>query len=508
MAGIVGCSSSTTTTPDTSSTPTAGTAATQTATKYKKDVIIASGLQIITTDPQQLTNVTHNQLFKLLHDRLVNLETETLTIKPELAESWEWTSDTVLELKLRQDVNFQDGTHMTADDVVFTFERAKSGTTVASKMASLEKCEKVDDYTVRMTMVSPNVDWLDTLALPMCSILSKKACEADNLNGPTIGTGAWTIVEYVSGDYTKMKRNDNYWAELPKTETLTLKYIPENSARLIALQNGEIDACIGLNNTELGHVSDDSNLKLIQYKSTTCTYLAFNTTKAPGNNKNLRLALAYAINKDDIIAGATEGYASKATSNWGWSTYGYFDEFTNPIEYNPEKAKEYMALAGYPNGGAKIEFGVVSAERMTAMQIIQEQCKEIGLEIGISEMDSAGLSSLTSFKTAGHEAAIYTLSWNTAGDDCRRPYYKNSNTNKAILTNDHIMKLIDDAVAEFDETKRKPMYKEIQQIVYDEAYYIPLYYSIESLAIDKDLSGIIIEPHQSHDYTYVCVAEQ
>ncbi len=484
--------------------PEPSAAPTEAAT-YKKHVVIAISQAITTGDPHLLSNVPHNTLFKLTHDRLVSLDSTDMSFHPELAESWEWTSDNELELKLRKDVKFQDGTLLTAGDVVFTFERAKGSNTVGSKMVSLDTVEAVDDYTVKMTLVSPNVDWLDTLALPMCSIISQKATEADAEKGAWIGTGAWVIDELAASDYVNLKRNENYWTELPKTEELTLRYIPEPSARLIALQNGEVDVCNDPSNTELSFITDDPNLTLVQFNSTNCTYFAFNTSKAPGNDQNLRLALAYCLSIDDIIAAATNGLASKAVSNWGWATYGYYDGF-GAYEQNIDLAKEYLAKA-YPDGGAKLEISATNPERMTVAQVIQEQARQIGLEIAINEMEAAALTALTAFKTAGHESMVYGLGWNSCGDDARRPYYAGSNTNKATITNQQIMDLLDSAVGEFDDARRKELYKAVQEINHEQAYYIPLYFAIQSVGINKNLGGVIWEAHLSHDFTYAYVTE-
>jgi peptide/nickel transport system substrate-binding protein len=470
---------------------------------YKEHVAIAIEQAITTGDPHALSNIPHNILFKLSHDRLVNLDSATMTIKPELAESWEWTAPNVLVLHLRKDVKFQNGTPLTAEDVAYTFERAKKSNTVSSKMVSLDTCIALDDHTVQMTLVSPNIDWLDSLSLPMCSVLSKAACESDPIEGSWIGTGAWIIKELSPSDYVNLERNDGYWAELPVTKKLTVRYIPEDSSRLIALQNGEIDVCVRPSDTELGFITDDPNLQLIQYNSTTCTYFAFNTSKAPGNDQNLRLALAYCLDIDDIIIAAKNGLASPAISNWGWSTFGYYDGF-GAYGKDLAKAEGYLAKA-FPEGKAKLTISTAGSERMAIAQVIQEQARQIGLEIQIDELEAAALTSLSAFKTAGHESMIYSLGWNSSGDDSRRAFYKNSNTNKATLTNQRIMDLIDQAVAEFDEVKRKALYKEVQTINHDQAYYIPLYYAIQNVGINKNLSGVIWEAHQSHDFTYANV---
>ena len=104
------------------------------------------------------------------------------------------------------------------------------GTTISVKLDGLEACTAVDDTTVQMKLSSPNVDWLYTLSVAHMGIVSEKALADDPEEGGKIGTGAWIVDSYVPSDYVKVKRNDNYWGQEPETETITLKYMPENSA--------------------------------------------------------------------------------------------------------------------------------------------------------------------------------------------------------------------------------------------------------------------------------------
>ncbi len=473
----------------------------------QKNIVIGLEQGITTGDPHKLSNIPHNELFNMTHDRLVAMNPDDLSFHPELALNWKWVSPAVLELELRKNVKFHNGATMTASDVVFTFERAKTmGTTASAKLAGLKSIEALDTYKVRMTLAKPNVDWLDTLALPMSSILSKSAVESNPAEGGFIGTGAWIIKTLKPSDYVSLTRNNAYWTELPKTETITLRYIPEDSARLIALQNGEIDVCINVLSTEIKFITDDPKLSLVQYNSTSLEYIAFNTSKAPGNDQNLRLALAYALNIDDIVTVATGGLGTKAATNWGPKTFGYYDGF-GPYKRDLEKAKKYLALA-FPKGGAKLEISVSGIDRATMAQVIQDQCRQIGLTITVNEMEGAALTAASAFKTAKHQSMIYNLGWNSAGDDARRPYYAGSNTNKATISDTRIMELIDKASMEFDENARKAMYREVQQINHDQAYYIPLYYPILSIGVKKNLSGVAWMAHKSHDFTYVNIVNK
>lgn len=473
---------------------------------YKERVVIGTNLQCRTIDPQAESDMAHDDVFRMSHNRLTYYNSQTREVEPELATSWEWVSDTELVFKLREDVTFQNGNKFDAEDVIFTFERSRSSAVCSSKLVFLESFEALDAYTVKMTLTQHYTDWLILLSNCVFCILDKETCEADPTMGPGVGTGAWIIEEMSPNTYVELDRNDNYWGELPVTKEVCFTYIAEDSARLIALQNGEIDVCIDPANTELSYITDDPNLELVRFQSTTSTFFCFNTSKAPGNNVNIRRAIAHAINVDEVIMAATEGNATKCIPFWGWATYGY-DETMEPYEYNIEKAKQYMADAGYPDGGVTIEVMVSNAERKTALQVIQSQLQEIGVDIVIYECDHSTIIGRTVFAEPMHEAMLFYTSWNYEGDDGRRMLYAGSNVNKAIYTNQEVMDLIDAAAVLPDGDERAAIYKEVQAIIHDEAPWIPLYYAVKSVGINKNCGGIIWEPHQRHEFTNICVAQ-
>lgn len=504
---LAGCSGGSSSTTAATVATTAGSSTETTAAenvKYKEQVVIAINNSIAHANPYKTENTQHNMLFASMYNTLVSLNKETMEIEPELATEWEWVDDLTLEMKLRDDVTFHDGSPMTAEDVVFSFSTCKELGTITG-MEVLDKIEAIDDHSVRMTMVSKNADWLYRISVPVFSIVSKSACEADPENGYSIGTGPWKLDKMVASDYVDLVRYDGYWGELPKTKELSIRTITEGSARVIALQNGEADICLSVPSTEIGFVADDPNLETVQYASSTCIYLAIDSSEAPGEDINLRRALAHCLNIDDIITVAADGKGTKATSYWGPNTFGYYDGI-EPYEQNLELAKEYLDKA-YPNGGAKLKITVNGGSYKKAAEVVQEQARAIGLEIEIEELESATMTATSKFNDPQHEAMIYALSWKTYGDDCRRPYYVNSNTNKAVIKDEHVHELVDLGVSEFDETKRKEYYKEIQELNHENVWFIPLYYSTSTHGVNKNLTGAYFSTDNNHDFSYAAVAE-
>ena len=163
-----------------------------------------------------------------------------------------------------------------------------------------------------------NIDLLYTLSNEYMAVVNREAVTADPTNGGSIGTGAWINKEFVSGDHTTLEVNEKYWAEVPVTKVLEFRYISEGSARLIALETGEIDVCQSPNNTEHEVIKSNKDLILEAYPSSALTYLSFNMDTFLGEDQNLRLAIAHALDNVAIIDGAASGFGTVANSMWTW----------------------------------------------------------------------------------------------------------------------------------------------------------------------------------------------
>lgn len=508
-AMLAGCSGSSTSTTATTAAQKADAAATETTAapaenvEYKDEIVIGTQQPIDDVDPHSTTKICSQSYYMAVFNTLLSMDEETLEFSPELATEWEWKDNLTLEMKLRDDVVFHNGSKMTSADVVYTFERMIEEK--KSAVATVEKVEAIDDYSVRITLNSPDMDMESKLANIGQAILSKDAMEADPEAGFAIGSGAYKLDSWAAGDYVDIVRNEEYWGEIPETEKITYRYIAEDASRVIALQNGEIDMAYSVSQEDVPYVAEDSNLELIQHPSTMLYYLAFDTSEAPGNDQNLRLAIAHAINVEDIMAVATNGVGEVAVSDWGKNTIGYYDGF-GPYEYNLDLAKEYLDKA-YPNGGAKIRFTCQDSTYKAILSVIQEQVRPIGLELEIEQVEAAAQSAMSKFSVHEHEGVCYGFIWDDGSVKATQRYYPEYNNNKAILTNERVMELLDLGIAESDTEKRKEYYKEIQELNHEQAWYIPLFYSISAVGVNKNASGYKIVPSGAYELTYMKVAE-
>lgn len=467
--------------------------------RFKEKLVVAFSTKLTNIDPQSINNVQHKRLFLLMFDGLINVNPQTNELMPGLAERWEMTEDGLSwTFFLRKDVKFHNGEPFTADDVVFTIERGKAtaGGSSRGMFTTVDNMAVIDDYTVQINLTSVNMDLLYILGQPGFGMLNREAIEADAEKGAYIGCGPWKFNDFREGDYVLLERFDDYYGEKSPTKFLELRHIAENSARLISLQNDEIDVCMDPNNVELDFVKEDPNLELVQQNGTNLQYFAFNVQREPGNNPAFRQAVAHAINIEEIILAAFEQMGVPANSFWSWAQYGYNADI-KPYEYNPELAKKIIDDNGL--AGTTLKIMTTGAERILAVQILQKQLAPIGIKVELEEVDSAGFTSLTN--AGEHQACIYGITYVNYGDDARRTFAAGSTTNKSHQNNPRIQELMDLALAETNEEQRLKYYHEWQEVAHEEIAVIPLVYQILSVAINKDVEGIEFEPGGIHDFS-------
>lgn len=498
---VVGCSQNT---GSNDKKTTGSNEGTQTgAPKYKQEVVVGVSDSCSDMDPQASNRIANHVIYKMTHSPLIMLNEIDNKLEPALAVKWEQNDDTTYTFYLRKDAKFHNGEPVTASDVIFTIERGKGSPFTGPDYKLISEVSAPDDHTVVMKLAVPDAEWIYKLTYHNFVILSKKAVTEDPNNGTAIGSGAYVLDEFELNDYITMHKFEDYWdAENIKTERFKFRYIPENSARLVALQNGEIDFCMNPANSETSYIADDPNLELYQIDGTNTQYLAFNTQRPPFDNKKLRQAIAYAVNKEDIITVAMEGFATPAKTFWGPTSFGYYDGFEG-YEYNVEKAKELLAEAGYPNG---LDMNIVCINvGAVASEVLQAQLKKIGINATITEMETAGI--VSAHQSGEYDTTWYGHSFNALANSVVKLYLSDSGDNRAKYNNPVTDEKIAQAAQLFDEAKRMELYKEVQEIAAEDVPYIPMYYRVISWGTVKGFEGVIPNAGMMHDLSHSYVLE-
>lgn len=508
-------------TPKTDDKKTDGTTAGDTATDtgaadengipaHKETLVIGSAVDINNLNLQQQQDQINNIILKLTHETLVFFTNEG-TFVPMLATSWENTDDTHIQFKLAEGVTFSNGTPMTADDVKFTLDMALESPN-AGNLAGMVACNVVDANTIEIETESYNNEFVASLASVPFGIQSKAAWEAYNA-GTTkdepwyIGTGPYIFDEWVEGQYCRLKKNANYWGTEPGiSDYVEFRPILEDSSRVIALQNGEIDVCINPPINELDILESDPNVTVFERAGSRLFYFAFNVTKAPWDNQKLRQAVACAINRDDVLEVAVYGKGTPQKTILNRGLWGFYDDMEG-YNYDLDRAKALMAEAGYPDGGIETTLLIANSSPYKEIaQVIQGNLKEIGITVKIDTVEDATLKSMCK----EGEQALYLWRWNEDSKVdfvYRDLFYTGSSSNYHHYSSARADELTDLVATEKDQDKRYEYGVELQKLIVDDCPQVPLYIANLVIAYNKNLKGEYLFGGGNHDWRHAYIAE-
>ncbi len=433
----------------------------------------------------------------LMYEGLMRLNFD-LAPEPALAESYEYEEQadgTVLwTFKLRQGVKYHNGAEMKADDVVASLEEAKVSPDVATYAKAFDNVTKVDDYTVTMTTEGPSA----ALLYDLCHH-GNAICPADliksghDFNTEPIGTGPYKFVDWKISEQLEFTRFDDYWGPKPAIKNIIWKIIPEGSARTIALQAHEVDFVIALDTNDADLVESDDSLATLVISSLSHSWLCINNEKEPFNNKLVRKAMNAAINKEDVVTVAYNGYAIVAPGQTPYGQLGF--DGTGYDFYDLELAKKYESESGVDLNG--VSFTVICSDdtKRRAGQVIQDNLNSnLGMNVELTSMDLATYLS----ETAAGRFEGFIGGYNSSEMmSFLKGVYHSSNigaSNKTRINDPHLDELIEKACATPENDKREEILKETSRYLNDLCCQIPLYQPKSLCAYNKYLSNITRNP--------------
>ncbi len=469
---------------------------------YKEKVVIGTPLDVTTTDPQGSNTDSNMILFCLTHETLVELDPKSGNVIPGLAE-FEVVDGYTFKFKLPAKATFTNGAPCTARDVKFTLDRALKSSFTKPKLKLITAIEVMNDQELIIRISQPSQEFLTSLAHRSLSILSEASLTA-NEKGYDIGTGMYFLKEWIPGDHLTVERYAEYRGGPSKTKNIELRLMKEDSARVIALQTGEIDVCIDPPSVELNYIANDKKLTLVQIPNVIMLYIAMNNTKAPFDNPKVRQALASAVNKDKLIQAGYNGQGTVHNNYINRGQFGFDDKLTG-YDNDTEKAKALLAEAGYPNG-FEFELAYNGSAKALIATVLQEDFAKIGVKVKLSEMESAALKAMLNEKK--HSAALYQ--WTDAdGTDftVRSMYYSGSGSNRSLIADKGLDKMIDEALVEPDAAKRAEKYHLIEKYLKDACPIIPICTSIINVGTRSSVGGVNWMSTAKHDYRRIYISE-
>jgi len=430
---------------------------------------------------------------------------------PLLAESYENVDELTWRLKLRQDVKFHDGEPMTAEDVVFSLNRAIQSPYVSYVVDVIDDVTAEDDYTVLIKTKQPYAPLLSNLTVPFTAIVPKHVVEADEeafrLN--PVGTGAYRFGEWKQGEYVKLTANEDYFLGAPKTANLQMKVVPEASQRLIALETGEADLAYVISANDTQRIKDSSEIQLFEAPSQSVTYLTQNMTKEYFANEKVRQAIRYAVDTKLIVDSMLYGNGQPANSLIPISSFGYSDK-SKVYEHDVEKAKQLMVDAGYPDGFSCTLSVTDDPVKMEVCQVIQNQLKEIGIDVSIQVREYG--TWIDELGTGSHDLSF--TGWVCVTADADYNYYSLYHSsqvgypgNDAFLKNEDVDRLVMAGRETADPAERQKDYDQLEELLGDITPYTPLYYSSVNVGASNKVEGFAVDVNGYHRLRNVTVGQ-
>lgn len=479
----------------------------RTEEKDKSSLVIGQAADVSALDPQLSNAIASVSAYGNMFDTLTRID-ENNTVVPHLAESWEQVDDTTTVFHLREDVTFSNGEKLTSADVVFTIERVLESPYVSYSLDFIDHAEATDEYTVSVYTKEAFGPILAHFSIPYTGIVPKSEVEKDEaaFSAHPIGSGAYKLVEWKPGDRVTLEANDSYFLGAPSVKNVTIRIMPENSQRFIALEAGEIDIAYDIAPNDVKKASDSDKLQVINKESMAVMYLAINQNKGgPLSDINVRKAMELVVDKQAIIDAVAYGYGSQAASIAPPICIGYSD-CVSPAQYNLEQAKEYMAKSGYPDGFSCKLWTSDDSIRIEASNIIQNQLAQLNIDANIEILE---YGTLLSALDHGEQDLVYER-WTTDSGDAYYTIYALYNStctpyegNDAFYSNPDVDQYIQEARQTFDVAERTKKFEQVYEIVADELPYIPVYYPYNSVAMSKDVQGFEINPNGAHQLRLV-----
>jgi peptide/nickel transport system substrate-binding protein len=403
---------------------------------------------------------------------------------------------------LRQGVRFHDGTPLNADAVVFSLTRPEA-VFRDFQAEFISQITALDPFTVQIVLKMPFAPFISTVAGTAFSIVSPMAVQhfGESFTSNPVGTGPFKFVQWDRDDKIVLEANDTHWAGRPSLNRLIFRSIPDNSVRLMELQQGNLHAMEFPNPDEIPLIRGDAQLELLMQSSLNVGYLAMNMDKPPFNNLKVRLAINHAINKVEIVERLYQGTGIPAKNPIPPTLWSY-DDSIEDYAYDPELAKQLLAEAGYPDG-FEATLWALSVPRsyipdgLALAELLQAELRDIGIKAEIVTYDWEIYVS----KILNGEHDMVMLGWNS-GDDPDDLFYsllsipaaEKPILNLSFYRSDEMQDVLERARTTTNQDERIALYQEAQAIFHRDAPWVPLVHTQRILVVDRSVKNLKLPP--------------
>lgn len=475
------------------------------------DLTIGSYLDPTCIDNQQIGTNVSLSITRQIVDSLTEQDPETGEITPWLAESWGVNDDsTVFTFSLRDDVTFSDGTAFDAQNVKNNIdaiiELGAQAPVAGPYLAGMTAATVIDASTIEIAFEQPNAQFLQAtsnIALGMVSNATTELSADERCAAGVIGSGPFVLESYTANDATVIVRREGYAWGPPSSsnegeaylDSVTFQILPENSVRTGALLSGQVDAMDSVQQQDEASVTADGFSLIARANPGFAVSLQFRLDSEVAADPAVRQAMMIGIDREDILSilgptGAeTQGLLSPTTPG--------ADDFTSFLQYDPDAAVALLEDAGWTEGGdgvrekdgVRLEFEFPYFFDGPVVELLQQQYAEIGIRLNISQVTTADF--LTALNSGSYDATVGNLT--RADIDVLRSVLTSAGANNYRLSDAELEELLEAQAAEPDPAVRAEIAGEIQQLVLENAYMIPLHSLAGTYAVRDGVEGLRFE---------------
>ena len=449
---------------------------------------------------------------EMLYETLVNITADGY--EGCLAESWDISEDgKTYTFHIRDGVKFSDGEVCDANAIKANFDAIienKDRHTWLEMMNLLVGVSAPDDKTFVIELSEPYYPLLTELGVtrPFAMISPKAMKDGSTKDGVNayIGTGPYVLTDFVTDEYAVFEANENYWGEQPKIKKITVKVIPDNQTRILALEKGEIDMIFGKNMIDadaINQYTGNDKFTVSLSDPTSTRQIVLNTTKEVLADKEVRQALQHATNKQAISDGIFYGLEQPADTLFA-KTVPYCDIDLEPYAYDVEQAQSMLDEAGWVVGADKIRekdgqklnidllYNSDSVTEKAIAEYLQSEYQKIGISLNIHGEEE---QSYRDNMKAGNFDMVFNICWGTPYDPqsslaaMRAPVYGDYAAQLGLEDKAEIDQAITDILISTDEQKRQDLYTFVLTRLHEDAVYIPLTYECNKAIYRSDLKG-------------------
>lgn len=441
-----------------------------------------------------------------VYDTLTQYDRQ-LKPQPMLAESWDTSSDfKQVKLTLRKGAQFHSGRELTSDDIKWNLLRVRDPKVGVAQLGNMSNwftgIETPDKYTVELTSDQSRPAVFDLFEY--LNILDQQTMEGPDAKTKAVGTGPFTLVEWAQGDHLRFSKNPNYWQSgKPYLDGFEVKIITDPQALVTQLEGGALDAVLNPALRDSTRLKQDPKYQVVVNDLTGQYYLiAVNTTLAPTDNKLVRQALNYAIDRKRFVESVLLGTGDARDLPWPPQAPAYEPAKNATYSFDLDKARSLLAQAGASNVNLDAIYSGNSAEAASLGQIYQADLTKIGITINLKPLESLvwrdqtdnvkyrGLN-LSGSGFAGIESAsLFSMS-----------RYWNPQINASGFKSDQYTQLINQAASEPDAAKRKQIYYQLNDYLLDQSFVIPLAPQPPTVVTTAGVHGIRHTIHEALSYT-------